>query len=93
MANPKRVSRFVPAKNKDSIGVADKENQKFYKLDNAYLIVWQLCDGTKNTEQITKEFIKVLNENIKVPSKVDEKKLLIDVTKIVERLKKFGLVE
>lgn len=90
---PNKKAGLIPAKNGDDIGIADKTNQKFYKLDNAYFLTWQLCDGKRSIEDVSKEFARLVSQNMKNKTDIDEKLLLEDIKKIVERLKKFGLLD
>jgi len=100
MSKPKQKPGLVPAKAKDeSIGLADQTNQKFYKMDNFFMLAWQLCDGVKSEEEVAKAFAKKIKEYVskskemKKDSEVKEELLIEDGKKIVEQLKKFGLIE
>ena len=91
---PKQVKGLVPAKNKDQIGLADKDKEKFYVLDHAFLNVWLLCNGEKSEDEIAEEFTKFLKENTKgKDAKIDDKLLKEDVKTIINKLKKYGLIE
>ena len=90
--NPMKRKDLTPAKNNDDIGVADTVKKKFYKLNQVYLDVWLLCDGTKSEEDITKEYIKFLTKESK-NKKVDKKLLKEEIIEIIRKLKKFNLVE
>lgn len=100
MSKPKQKAGLVPAKTKDeNIGLADQTNQKFYKMDNFFLLTWQLCDGSRTEEEIAKLFAKTIkdfvskNKEMKKDAEVKEALLIEDGKKIVEQLKKFGLIE
>jgi hypothetical protein len=90
---PKQVKDLVPAKNGDKIGLANTETQKFFVLDHAYLNIWLLCDGKRSEDKIAEDFITFLKENAKgKKAKIDEKLLKEEIKTILNKLRKFGLI-
>lgn len=91
---PRQVKGLVPAKNEDKIGVADQEKEKFYVLDPALLNIWLLCDGNRTEDEVAGDFIKFLKENTKSKNaKIDEKVIQDEVKILINKLRKYGLIE
>jgi len=90
---PKKAKGLVPARNEEDLGLANEEDKKFYKLDMTFINIWNLCDGTKTEDDIAKEFLNIVKQNVKKDFKIKEKEFIEDVKNILNRLRKFGLIE
>ncbi|MDD4353200.1 MAG: PqqD family peptide modification chaperone [Candidatus Nanoarchaeia archaeon] len=93
MFKPIKRKGLVPAKNAEKIGVADKESEKFFELNEAYINVWLLCDGKKSEDEIAKEFCNLLIKNSAKSKKINSNKILLEAKEILKRLRKFNLIE
>ena len=93
MFKPVKRKGLVPAKNGKKIGVADKESEKFFELNEAYLKVWLLCDGKKTEDEIINEFYDYLVNNSAKSKKVSKEKIVLEAKGIIKRLQKFNLIE
>ena len=90
--NLKKRGGLCPAKNNEDIGIADEKEKKFYKLNQAYLDIWALCDGSLSEEEIATKYIDFLISNSK-SKKIDQKKLRTEISQIIKKLRKFNLIE
>ncbi len=63
------------------------EDKKAYRVDEVVILIWTMCDGKHDNEEITKEFCSKLGENA---PKEEIEKAVSDITR---QLEKFGLLE
>ncbi|MEN8219788.1 MAG: PqqD family protein [Pseudomonadota bacterium] len=82
--NPKR--KEIPSVEIDrEIMVHDMETKKVYVLNSTAAMIWSMCDGNNNIEQIA---MKVKNKFTQLQEDV-----LQEVSQTVEKLRQYGLVE
>jgi hypothetical protein len=93
MFKPIKRKGLVPAKNGEKIGVADQDSLKFFELNEAYLNVWLLCEGSKSEDEIAKDFCDYLIKNSPKSKKVNKDKIILEALEILKRLRKFNLIE
>lgn len=90
---PRKTKGLVPARNKDDVGLANEEDKKFYKLDMTHMNIWNLCDGKSTEEEIAQEFLSIVKQNVKKGFKIKKIEFVKDVKTILNKLRKYGLIE
>lgn len=93
MNHPKRDNKLKPSRQGDALGLVNEEEKKFYKLNQAALDIWSFCDGKTSEKEIANNYYDIVKKSVKKDFKINEKLFKSDILVIIEKLKKYGLVE
>ena len=91
------VKAGITAKEKGEeprIGLLDMDTKKFYRLNDIALFIWDQCDGSHSVKDISKILLNEVRKSSHPKAKTATlEEIEKDVSFIIERLKKFGLIK